>query len=308
MALRNALISVIMLLLAAYGGAKFYMYYKAKEKIDEGLQFARLFADTDYGSISTSIFGSVGIRDLDIHIRALNESIHIGEILIDNYEEEANSRIPTRISVNIENFRVSADLFRYVNTLADESSATMPEIDKIYNKYFNNLDYFAEQGLDELKMDIAFEGVFDTKLSTLEIMLKGQMNKVSSDHLYLLLSDIFPHNIDSAVLGAKIKHLRYSLKDQGYYTWVLNNIARKLKVEPHVFRQSLIAQFDEVRASEDIKLSEKSAESIKRFINKPGRLVMDIKPHQPVAINSIEHYRLGDIPSLLNMRFYYEAP
>lgn len=64
----------------------------------------------------------------------------------------------------------------------------------------------------------------------------------------------------------------------------------------------MAAKFEQDMAEKKIKFNADSIKSIKRFIENPKRLIVTAYPYRPVGIESIKHYKPGDVPMLLNLQ------
>ena len=73
-----------------------------------------------------------------------------------------------------------------------------------------------------------------------------------------------------------------------------------MELEP--YRKLVAAKFEQDVAAKKIKLSADSVKSIKRFIENPKSIIVTAYPYRPVGIESIKHYKPGDVPMLLNLQ------
>jgi len=80
--LKHLLLGIVILTVAVYGGAKTYIYFKAKEELEKLVQMASPFVEISYGDISSDLRGSLKVTDLDLISLAGGESMQIGAMEI----------------------------------------------------------------------------------------------------------------------------------------------------------------------------------------------------------------------------------
>ena len=111
-------------------------------------------------------------------------------------------------------------------------------------------------------------------------------------------------NINSAVLGVKIKEAKIEYLDESYVNRLFKMFATNKQEDVDAFRKSLVASLAGDFTSKQIKLGEDSVKNLKDFLQDPRRLIITMYPYEPVGIESIKLYKPGDVPMLLNLQIY----
>ena len=317
MRIKNILISIMMLGLIGYGGLKFYMYYQAKKDIDALLAPARVIMDVQYDQISSSVFGPVGIKGLRFRFPKLGETITVGEFKLlsrDNIGKMMNGALPSRLRFRIVDLEYNLSLLEKIQKEAElaaqrrgqpyphQRNAT-PEIIKRlgYQDVFEKSNDLHALGYDHVKMDVDFDLQFNPDTHEAHFKMRGKLADMG-DLLFDFSFTDLSSRVANAVLGVKIKEMKWHYIDDGYIDRLLKLYADEQNMELEPYRKLVAAKFEQDVAAKKIKLSADSVKSIKRFIENPKSIIVTAYPYRPVGIESIKHYKPGDVPMLLNLQ------
>ncbi len=324
MRVKNTLVTLLVLALAGYGALKLYVFYRAKDNFQQILYCAgmprvpvsapprsRVF---DYDHISASVFGPIGIKGLKIRIPTLDEEIRFGEVLLTyDYDGDlANCPTPKHINFTINDMRLNVSLldeikkqqekFKRQRGIEDDPVPELVSRLGFTDLYTHATDFHA-LGYDQLDLDISFDLVFDpeNKQATFNVHEKikdlGDVNvKVTVDGMV--------KNINSAVLGVKIKQAEIRYQDASYVNRLFKMFAENNKQDVTAYRKAVIAGLAADFNAKQIKLGEDSVKNLTDFLTDPKQLIMTMYPYEPVGIESIKMYKPGDVPMLLNLQIY----
>ena len=317
MRIKNILISIIMVGLIGYGGLKFYMYYQAKQDIDALLAPARAFMDVRYDQISSSVFGPVGIKGLRFTFPQLNETITVGEFKLlahDNIGKMMNGALPSRLRFQVMDLHFNLRLLDKIQQRAkleaqrrgqaypQPREATPEIVTRLgYQELYNRSNDWQALGYEEVNLDVDFDLQFNPDTREARLILHEDMDDAGNFVIDFSLTDL-SSSLTSAVLGVKIKEMKLAYTDDGYVDRLLKTYADENKMDLEAYRKLVAAKFEKDIAAKKIKLSADSIKSIKRFIENPKGLVVTAYPYRPVSIESIKHYKPGDVPMLLNLQ------
>lgn len=321
MRIKNVLISTVMIGLIGYGGLKFYMYYKAKKDIDAVFAPIRLFMEVEYERISSSIFGPVGIKGLRFRIPQIDEEIRVAEFRLlerDLGDDLAKGSVPGRLHFMIDDLEFNTSLLEKFEREARKAairagqarantSESVPSIVKRlgYSNIYKDSNDLRALGYDRVKMDIDFDIRFDPAKKEAHMYFRQNakdMGDMVIDFKIAEMSD----NINSAVLGLKIKEISVHYVDDSYLNRLLKIYADKANMELEAYRAKVVNGIDDEINRKKIKLSKESISNIKSFINNPQRIIFTAYPFRPVGVESIKHYKPGDVPMLLNIQAHLE--
>jgi hypothetical protein len=323
MRVKNVFITLIVVGLAGYGALKLYVFYKAKENFQQILYCAgmpRMPADVpksnifDYDHISASVFGPIGIKGLKIRIPPLDEEINFGEVIL-TYDYDGDLKkcpTPKHVNFTINDLRMNVSL---IDKIAKNNEAMrargrnmgdpVPELVRRlgYADLYMQSTELRALGYDQLVMDISFDLAFnpDDQEATFTVYEKV---KGLGDFNFKITVTGMAKNINSAVLGVKLKEAKLEYHDESYVGRLFKMFADAKKVDVANYRKEIINNLDADFAGKQIKLSPDSIKNFKSFLDNPKHLIVTLYPYEPVGIESIKLYKPGDVPMLLNLQIF----
>ena len=317
MRVKNVFISVIMLGLVGYGGLKAYMYYKAKKDIDMVLAPARMFMQVEYDRIATSVFGPVGIKGLKFRIPQIDEEISFGEVMLEKFDHEGELTkgfVPHRIRFTMNDMRMNVSLLEKMEKFSEQAKQRRdiqtdetPEVIRRlgYGPLYKKLDDLRGLGYDRIVADLSFDMQFNAAAKEATIIFRQNMETFGDMSVMVKMADM-SSNINSAVLGVKVKEVKMEFTDDSYVERIFKMFAKEKNTEAVQLRQQVIAGLEDEFASKEIKLNKDAIKNLKSFMQDPKKLTVTMYPFQPVGVESIKHYKPGDVPMLLNLQVYAE--
>lgn len=317
MRIKNIFISITMLGLVGYGGLKAYMYYKAKKDIDMILAPARMVMQVEYDRIATSVFGPVGIKGLRFHIPQIDEDISVGEVMLEKFDHEGEltkGYVPNHIRFTMTGLRMNVSLLEKLEKFSDQAKQQRniqtddtPEVIRRlgYGPLYQKLDDLRELGYDRIVADLSFDMQLNATRQEATIIFRENMQEFGDMSVMIKMAGM-SNNINGAVLGAKLKEVKMEFIDDSYVERIFKMFAKEQNTEVGQLRQKIIAGLEEELASKQIKLNKDAIKNLKAFMKDPNKLVVTMYPFQPVGVESIKHYKPGDVPMLLNLQVYAE--
>ena len=268
----------------------------------------------DYDHISASVFGPIGIKGLKIRIPPLDEEINFGEVIL-TYEYEGDLKTcptPTHVNFTINDLRMNVSLLDKIAKKNEELRARgrvvgdpVPQLVRrlgYTNLYLQSMELSA-LGYDQLDMDISFDLTFNPNDQEATISLHENVKNLG-DFRFMITVTGMAKNINSAVLGAKLKEAKLEYHDDSYIGRLFKMFADRKKADVDAYRKEIINGFDADFASKQIKLSPDSIKNLKSFLENPKQLIVTMYPYEPVGIESIKLYKPGDVPMLLNLQVF----
>lgn len=325
MRFKNLFITVVVVALAGYGALKLYVFYKAEENFQQILYCAgmprmpkempksNLF---EYDRISASVFGPIGIKGLKIRIPQIDEEITFGEILL-TYEYDGDLKTcptPKHINFSINDMVINVSLLERMEKEAEKqrqrAQVTDDPVPSLvrrlgYADVYNRGSNWRALGYNQIVTDIAFDLLFNPDDKEATFHVKQKINNVGDFSFMIKVADM-AKNINSAVLGVKIKEAKIEYIDDSYVNRLFTMFAEDKHVDVNAYRKEIVAGIDNEITSKQIKLNEDAVKSIKSFLDNPKRLIVTMYPFRPVGVESLKHYKPGDIPMLLNLQIYTE--
>ena len=313
-----------MLSLASYGGLKLYMWNKAKHEVDQVFNEINhamsaaydLNVVAAYKQISTSVFGPIGIKGVSLRIPEFNEEVTVAELKLLEHDLDIDSKkgnLPLRIHLLIDGLRINVSLLEKMgkqfnklklqHDIKDDPTALVNRLG--YQEIVRRSNDLLALGYSQLDMDLEYNMTIN--LNSKEASLFFRQNTKSLGNFKIKLNIVeMSDNINSAVLGARIKEARFEYVDKSYMDRFIKSYADDVNMTLPAFREKLVRDIKEDFADKNIKLGDRSVKNIQTFVKKPEKIVFTIYPYRPIGIESLKHYKVGDIPSLLNLQAHLE--
>ena len=160
-------------------------------------------------------------------------------------------------------------------------------------------------GYNEMTMDFDFDMQFNPKTREARFVMREIVDDMGDVQIDMTLADL-ASDINSAVLGFKIKELKIAYEDDSYIDRLLKVFAEQENMELDAYRRKVVADLEKDIAEKKIKLNADSVKNIQRFIENPKKLIITSYPYKPVGVESIKHYKPGDVPMLLNLQAHLQ--
>ncbi len=320
MRIKNIIIAIIMLSLAGYGGLKLYMWKKVKNEVEQifnafgsGMTAAfGLKVVADYKQISTSVFGPVGIKGISIKIPEFGEEITVSEIrLLErdlNFDIEKGN-LPLRMHVLISGLKMDISLYDKLgentgkiqrqHNLKEDPTALVSRLG--YREIVRRSSDLRSLGYRDIDMDLEFDMTINAESNEASIYFRQDTKNLGNYKIRLKVVGV-SDKLNSIVLGVRIKEAKLEFVDDSYMNRFIKMYADENNMSLSTYRKRLINNIKQDIAQKEINLSDDTINNILAFVNKPDKIVFTIHPSRPVAVESLKHYKAGDVPGLLNLQ------
>ena len=313
----SSLFGLLALVGIAYLGAKAYVYFQTKSKVDEVINQASLFADITYDGISSDLQkGSVSVDNLSISPKTIQDVIEIrelkmqgdGPMFLFSDTSKLAQQTPEYLEVAMNGLRVGLDgeLFRSLTDMAEAqakarnikmpgtcefgSSMTPQDLRALgYDALYSNAsmtvshDKIASKTKMSLDMDVEDMGDFSMTVS-----MRGGGS---------------PMMMAMAPAADEIRFV-YSV-DAEYMKGVKKYCAKTLKVSEEQYVDMIVNASDEdYQRYYGFIPGEGIRHAIKTFMNSPGEVDIRMRPSPQVNPATIQQFRPADIISLLGVNLY----
>ncbi len=301
MSVRNSVVSVIMMIFVVFGAIKGFMHYSAKQQIDELILPMRSFINVDYNGISTSVFGSVGVKGLRLTSFNGDEVLTFGKVTLSSFEKEKSNKIPSNLSIILEDVRFDT---RYLNEVTDDDIPVFVKelgYSELY-KFSNNLE---KLGYDKISTDIKFEFSYRKEFGSVKLRLRENIKELGE--LDFLLDVIgFVPGMKAMSADLKINKISLMFDDDSYTNRLLKRFAEKDSRGVEEYRTEIAKQLEHYLAKNKIILESSDLKALKKFINKPDKIIVKVHPLEPVSIENLKFYKHEDVPKILNLKISTE--
>jgi len=264
MSIRNIFVSIIMMLFVTFGVIKGFMYYGAKQKIDELIIPMKSFLDVEYDGISTSILGPVGIKGLRLKNFSGDEILTFGKVTLNSFDKAENGKIPSNLSVTLEDVRFDTRFLAEVTN--DDIPVFVKELG--YGELYKASNNLQQLGYEKIITDIDFEFSYKKELGGVRIRLREDIKNLGE--LDILLDVIgFVPGMKALGTEFKINELKLMFDDDSYTNRILKRFADKDSKELDVYRTEIVGQLKHYLEQNKIVLNDADIQALKKFINKP---------------------------------------
>lgn len=279
-------VGIILVLVGAYLGAKAYATKVARAKVDKAIANMAAYADVDYGNVSVNLFGmNVKVSDVVVSPAKSKEKYKIKEIVIHNTGNSDSSGIPSELSLSFKGIEIDLKSLGRDAKLAREMGYK-----------------------DKLSLDTDIAYTYDSKEKELTVhKLAVSASDAGKIGLSFKLGNI---NLDSKnVFGLLMGYPQVMLyKAEIYYDddslmeRVFKLQAKQMGMSLKDYKSMLINEIDNGLKTAKNQLHKKVLTAIKKFINKPDKLVITVSPSKPQPIGRIERTSIEEVVKLLNIQ------
>ncbi len=296
MSFRNIIVSGVMMVFVAFGVMKGFLYYSAKQKIDELLIPMKSFLHVEYDGISTSVLGAIGIKGLRLNTFDGDEVLTFGKVTLNSFDKAEHEKIPSYLSITLDDVRFDT---RFITQVANEDVPSFVK-ELGYSELYKESNNLQKLGYDRIISDINFDFSYKKELGGVKIRFQENIKQLGELDILLDVIGFVP---GMRAMGADLKINKISLmfNDDSYTNRLLKRFAERESQELDVYRSELVEQIKHYLEKNKIVLKDDDINALKKFITKPSKLVVKIHPAEPVLLENLKFYKREDVPAILNL-------
>ena len=267
-----------MILAACFGGAKAYIDHQLHIELDTSIQSMAEIATIEYSEVSTSLLGSVYIRNLRLTVHN-SVPILINSITLHQaYKFYNPNKLPQHISMTVQGVQVSIPI-------SDTAVPTPVLVSAFgYAPYYFTLKELRGLGYARINANIHIEAKPDKN----KMSLWGKINAQTWGEL-TLSADLknVPVSLSSKTASQiQLAGLTLNYTNKGFINKVFTHLAQRNKMTVNRLKYSLIKQLKNSISQARITLDASVLNSLQQFIQTPDRLTIHLKPNPPLTINT----------------------
>ncbi len=296
MSFRNIIVSGVMMVFVAFGVMKGFLYYSAKQKIDELLIPMKSFLHVEYDGISTSVLGAIGVKGLRLNTFDGDEVLTFGKVTLNSFDKAEHEKIPSYLSITLDDVRFDT---RFITQVANEDVPSFVK-ELGYSELYKESNNLQKLGYDRIISDINFDFSYKKELGGVKIRFQENIKQLGELDILLDVIGFVP---GMRAMGADLKINKMSLmfNDDSYTNRLLKRFAERKSQDLDVYRSELVEQIKHYLEKNKIVLKDDDINALKKFITKPSKLVVKIHPAEPVLIENLKFYKREDVPAILNL-------
>ncbi len=312
--MKNLVVTVILVGVLGYFGAKFYLHHEVSSNLDTALAMVQPFADIQYDGVSSTMSGELSINGVVARFGNFRDRLEIDKVSIItpgflyllNMGDMAGSEpeLPESFGFAIEGMRadVSDDFMKALSRAAREAAPDVDENDtaaECVGKYGFSMETLRRLGYDDLVISLSMgyeqhngNMLFDI-WADVEDMYGVKVNMTLAGTLtpQLIASGMYkPKMIDG-----RLEYEDYSLMER---TRVL---CRRQGLSAD---DVLVAEMDAFKAAgmeSGIEFDEYVMVPYQKFLSGGSKFIITAKPNEPISLSQIDLYKPEDVPALLNL-------
>ena len=310
----------ILLLLAlpviGYVGAKLYLHIQVGNTIDSMVAQVAPFADVSYESVTSTFDGRIGVSNVKIRPRFIDDEVRIQEVsfklpsmkyLLDLETRVQNQDPPEELSVRVQNVAVSTRgnlVAAWEDRMfADDAQARLSAFDNCVTRsnlptQMYLLDY------DEIRGSFEVGYYYDSGRGHFVVHgTVGQLDAYEfSGELAVVMGSFNSLAMMTALSNPQIARASLEITDKGYFERVFDYCETDSELSRQdviaLLTKELLTMFDDTPMKPDRPLMD----AYTRFIAEGSKLTITADPLEPQQLQYLSLYAPEDVPALLNIQ------
>lgn len=316
----TALLVPVVLAGVAYGGAKAYIYFSVKGDVDKLVQQASLFADINYGGISSDLMkGSVSVDNIIISPKTIEDDVEIREIKVQgdgpgflfSDTSKISQQTPENLTIAMNGLRIGLDgeMYRSMMTMQAQQ-AKSSKIEPAKPCYFGGaLD---PEDLRNLGYDEIFaNAMFNVQYDKLEDKTKMEMSFELEDMGEMTASFAMRGGSSPMMMAATpgIEEIRFVYEsNEDYLNGTKKYCAEKLNKSVEDYISYLANASDaEYQRYYGFIPGPGIRKAVGDFMRGEGNLDVRMRPSKDMKPMMLSQYRPSDIVRMLGTTVYVDG-
>jgi hypothetical protein len=315
---KNLVVTVILVGVLGYFGAKFYVHHEVGSDLDAALAMVRPFADIQYAGVSSTLGGELSIDGVSARFGSFRDRVEIDSVslvtpgfwhllkLSDMGQQMAGSdgSIPDALGFAITGMRaaVTDDFMKALSKAAREDAPEVDEEDaaaECVGKYGFSMATLRRLGYNDLVISLSMgyrqEGgrvvvdmwadLEDMYAIKIDMTLDGAMTPQA-----LVSGNYRPRMVDG-----RLEYQDYSLIER------TRSLCRRRGLSDDEVLEAQLDAFQAAGMESGIAFDEYVLVPYQKFLSGGSKFVLTAKPNEPISLSQIDLYKATDVPALLNL-------
>ena len=316
--MKNLVVTVILVAVLGYFGAKFYVHHEVSSNLDMALSMVQPFADIQYDGVSSTMGGELSINGVTARFGSFHDRLEIDSVSlvtpsfwhllklgdIGQQMGGSDAKVPDELGFALTGMRadVSDDFMKAIAKAAREEAPEIDEDDtaaQCVGKYGFSMGTLRRLGYNDLVISMS--------------MGYRQKNGKMSVDMWVDVEDMYAMKIDMTLDGTMTPQLlasgtykprmidgRLEYQDQSLIKKTRALCRRQGVSDDEV----LAAELDAFQASgmqNGIAFDEYVMIPYQKFLAGGSKFILIAAPNEPVNLSQIDLYKPTDVPALLNL-------
>lgn len=316
--MKNAIVFVILVVGAAYGGTKWHMHNKVRDSVDIAILMMSPFAEVTYEGVSSTLSGELTVDGIHVRLNGFNDELVIDRIGIDTPSFLSLLKL-TDVAENP--LAVASDMPSYFGFIME--GVHMPvDADYFHELYDLGLQAMGVEATDDVAAECAGKYGFSpgtlAQLGYAEQVVSASVLFRQDGSRFVVdidtrSNDMWEADMEMSLAGDMITELsKGSAFRPRMADLRIEYIDRSLKDRVHRYCSSRGLNDEEIFAAQmdafhfmgkmhGIEFDEYMIDPYEDFLRGKSSLVITAKPSEPVSLSQIKLYKPSDVPALLDL-------
>ena len=316
--LKYLVLGLLVMAVLVYGGVKAYMHYSLKSKMDQLAQQFSLFGQFKYGGISTSMKGSLAVKDISLRIHGMDDELRIKAVhyhtpnllyLVQANKQFEQGRIPESLSLSIEGMNI--DLFGEftdrLEQMVNELNFQLHGVNPLCGgRLFFGPRELRDMGYEEITGDIQVGYYYDAANSQIVIDINSSTQDMATARMQGIIDGI----TDTSILGMmqptnppRLSKITVNYTDQSYTKRFTEYCAALSKLE---LNEYITAEANQQPIYYSYTWGFVPGPGLRQayqaFMTNPGQIDISMELPESVSPENIDLFKPEDIPGLLSLQ------
>jgi len=299
-----------------YVGVKLYLHIQVGKTVDTMVAQMSPYADVSYESVTSTFDGRIGVSDVKIRPRMVDDEIRIREVsfklpsmmyLLDLDNRVQNQDPPDELSVKVHDVALSTRgklIEAWEDQMfADDSEGRLAAFDNCVSRT-NLPTQMYLLNYDEIRGSFEVGYYYDHQRGN--FVVHGTAGQLDAYEFKGDLAVVMPAFDAFAMMNAfsnpQIARASLEITDSGYFDRVFDYCANDDQLEKQdviaLLTEDLLEMFDEMPMKPDQLL----IDAYTQFITEGSRIKITAHPHEPQKLQYLSLYAPEDVPALLNIQ------
>jgi hypothetical protein len=316
--MKNLVVTVILVAVLGYFGAKFYLHHQVSSNLDATLDMVRPFADIHYDGVSSTMSGELGIVGISARFGKFKDRVDIDKISIitpgfwyllnlgDMGEgmTDGGPELPESFGIAIDGLRadINDDFMKAISRAAREAAQATDADDTAatcVGKYGFSMGTLKQLGYDDIV--ISFSMGYRQDRGKVLVDMWADVEEMYGMQIDLTLDGMMtPQALASGTYRPRMIDGRLEYEDYSLIDRTRALCRRQGLSEDEVIAAELDA-FQAAGIDNGIAFDEYVLEPYEKFLNGGSKFILTAKPNEPISLSQIDLYKPSDVPALLNL-------
>ncbi len=316
--LKFFLLGLLVIAGLAYGGIKAYLYYSLKSEMDQLARQFSLFGKLEYGSLSSSVNGSLAVHDLTLRVHGMDDEARIKTLryqtpnlwyLLQDSKQLEKGRIPQRLSLDIEG--LALDLYgEFTDRLEELISQLNLQLHGVNplcgGRLFFGPSEMRDMGYEEIVADMHIGYRLDAANARLILDITSNSRDMAAVSLQGIVDGITDTSVISLIQAGsqpRLSQVTVNYTDLSYTRRQVEFCAGLSKLEVNEYIEAEANQQPVYYGSTwGIVPGPGLRQAYRAFLSNPGQIDLSFELPESVTPETVALFKPEDIPGLLNLK------